>query len=62
MKPLQTILSLLWILSAGCDELGVKTTPYVYDTGTEDTTEEAPSMPPAILRERRDLETALYRI
>jgi len=31
-------------------------------SGTEDRVEEAPSMPPAILRERRDLETALYRI
>ena len=38
MKPLQTILSLLCIFTAGCDELGVKTTPYVYDTGTDDTT------------------------
>ena len=38
MKPLHTILSLLCILAAGCEELGVKTTPYVYDTGDTDTT------------------------
>ena len=30
--------------------------------GTDDSTEEAPSLPPANLRERRDLETALFRI
>ena len=38
MKPLYTILSLLCIVTTGCDELGVKTTPYIYDTGNGDTT------------------------
>ena len=38
MKPLHTILPLLWISTIGCDELGVKTTPYIYDTAAEDTT------------------------
>ena len=38
MKPLP-ILSLLFILALGCDELGVKTTPYIFDTGDTDTTE-----------------------
>ena len=38
MKPLHKALPLLLILSSGCDELGVKTTPYIYDTGDSDTT------------------------
>ena len=38
MKPLHITLPLLFILTTGCDELGVKTTPYIYDTGDTDTT------------------------
>ena len=38
MKPLHITLSLLFIITTGCDELGVKTTPYIYDTGDTDTT------------------------
>jgi len=38
MKSLHITLSLLFVLTTGCDELGVKTTPYIYDTGDTDTT------------------------
>ena len=38
MKPLHTIPLFLHMFATGCEELGVKTTPYVYDTATEDTT------------------------
>ena len=38
MKPKQTLILLLSILAIGCDELGVKTTPYIYDTADTNTT------------------------
>ena len=38
MKPLHTIPLFLYVFATGCEELGVKTTPYVYDTSIEDTT------------------------
>ena len=38
MKSLHTMLLFLYIFATGCEELGVKTTPYVYDTSSEGTT------------------------